>query len=99
MLICKYIRRLDQAKLNNLAKQVSKDYQYNKSHPEIIAATKKILSHDEQLQKSIEREVDCKTMTGKILNILSGLGHGTGIGNGPVKCGKYSGLKSFIKKR
>jgi hypothetical protein len=82
-----------------LAKQVSKDYQYNKSHPEIIAATKKILSHDEQLQKSIEREVDCKTMTGKILNIFSGLGHGTGIGNGPVKSGKYSGLKSFIKKR
>jgi hypothetical protein len=97
--ISKYIRRLDQAKLNNLAKQVSKDYQYNKSHPEIIAATKKILSHDEQLQKSIEREVDCKTMTGKILNIFSGLGHGTGIGNGPVKSGKYSGLKSFIKKR
>ena len=95
----KHIRQHDQMKLNNLAQQVSKEYRYNKFHPEIKAATKKILSHDEQLQKSVERKVDCKTMTGKMLNILSGLGHGTGIGNGPVKCGKYNGLKPFIEKR
>ncbi len=94
----KHIRQLEQTKLNGLTSQASKNYQYNKAHPKINGSPRK-LSADEQVQKSIEREVNCTTMTGKVLNILSGLGHGTAIGKGPVKCFKSNEANSFIKKR
>jgi hypothetical protein len=94
-----HVRRLDQGKQISMSRQEFKEYHYNKTHPEIKGAPKNMLTAEEQPRKSIEREVDCKTTRGKVLNIISGLTYGTGIGNGPVKCGKYREIKSFIKKR
>lgn len=93
------IRLLEQGKKSRLASQAFKEYQYNKTHPEIQTPSKKLLTADELMQKSIERKVDCKTTAGKVLNTISGLGHGTTMGEGSVKCHQYGDINSFIKKR
>jgi hypothetical protein len=96
------LRALERQKRNSMASQAFREFQYNKTHPEIktqpktplqLSANERRQIADEQRQKDAQISVDCKKRGAKALSFISGIAGGT------VKCNKNPELQSFIKKR
>ena len=86
-----------------MVNQAFKEFQYNKTHPDIntspktpldLTATEKRQLASEQLLNSRPRiKANCKNAAGKALNVIGYL-----VG-GAVECRKTPEIHSFIKKR
>lgn len=97
------LRALQQRRLNRLASEAARDFQYNKTHPDLNTSPKtqpQLTAEEERAiadQKLYSQrptiKTNCKKTGGKVLNILGSL-----VG-GAVQCQKTPGIKSFIKKR
>jgi hypothetical protein len=97
------LKALEQKKLNSMTNEAVKELQYRKTHPKVIAPTKKELTHAQKIQRAYTVEFECNSTfdktAGKVLRLTSGFLHGTKIGKGPIGCHRKRDIGSFIKNR
>jgi hypothetical protein len=88
------LNSLNQAKLQDLAQQAAKEYQEQKSSPNLdLKPVDPKVTEDEKLRDSVQVRVNCDSNTNKIASVLSGFMGGT------LKCTEGPEINSFIQNR